>query len=558
MIRTALTAWLVLLTITCGYAEENQTTRRILYLARQGNTVEAIDLYRNYTEAIGKADYELLQLIGLHLLELGFASKEPETQLLAVYGAGVAAHDQAASLLSEGLRSRTPEIQLVSLDLLARLGNDEADSLINRAASSEQLLIRLSAIHYLALKKHPLAIGQIEALYHKVVPDLRRIFPQFFALSGDQRAIKQLRRLLHDPDDAVRLQTILSIGEQKRDDLLPQIRMGLTHPNALEQEACASVIGKMDDQTSIPRLRKLTDHKIPEVRLAACQALYLLGQHDVRPGVEELASAGNLFAIVLLGGMEGGENTLASLVQSPNIHIRCNATLALLARRDLRCLPGLVDILIHDARDLGFTQVTSRGQTLSACKVVPSAQHAFADTPVALELSTALREKTLRASLELPQEAFLAIADGIFERQQNDLIPATVELLENAGTSKAIALLKKHQQKAGAPLVRNYCTLALYKLGEPGPYGEKLRQWLLEQQRVDMISFRPFVPMELRDPASSYSLTPKEASRLFIASVEALGNQHDEAGLQVLLDLIRDGNPKNRCVLAGLLMRATQ
>lgn len=557
MLRRLLVA--LALTSACqADAEETPTSRRILYLAHQGNTADAIDLYRTYTQERHQADYELLQQLGLNLLEAGFASKDPESQLMSIYGAGIAAHDHAVGLLSAGLNSTTPEIQLVSLDLLAKLGNDDADSLINRAAASEQLLIRLSAIHYLAQKKHPLAMGQIEALYHKVPPELRQIFPQFFALSGDPRAIRQLRRLLHDSEEDVRMEAILCIGEQGRDDLLPQIRMRLNNPNPKEQEACAAVVGKLADQRSISRLRTIAKSQVMEVRLAAYQALSRLGEHDVRPEVEAFAKEGNLFAIALLGEMEGGEECLHSLIRHPNIHIRCNATLALLARRDVRCIEGLGEILIKDTRDLAFTEGHSRGRSLSIWRAVSSATQVLAEIPIALELSTSMRERTLAACIDLPQEAFLSIADAILDQRQNDLVPTAVELLEEMGNTAAISLLKKHQQKIGAPLVRNYCTLALYKIGEPGPYGEKLRQWLLDQRQIEMISFRPFVPLELREQGLQYALTPKETSRLFIAGIEALGNQHDTEGLDVILDLIRDGNPKNRFALAGLLIRSTQ
>lgn len=540
-------------------AADTAKAHRVIYLARQNKISEAIDLYREHTKTTGRADYELLQDLGLCLLEMGFASSDPETQLLAVYGAGISAHDYAAGILASGLLSPVPQIQLASLELLSRLGNDEADTIIFRATSSDQLLIRLTALYYLTERKHPLAIGQVEALYHKIIPELQVLFPQFFALSGDPRAIKQLRRMLHHPNQDVRVETILSIGLRQRDDLLPQIRMMLTHPNTKEQEACASVIGKMDDQTSLPKLKVLAKSKAIEVQLAACEALYRLGEHAVVRDVEKGAKTGNSYAIALLAQMEGGEDTLASLISHENLQVRCNAALALLQRRDPRCLKGLREVLIKDARDLAFVSTSSRGRALTAWKVVPSASHVFADTPVALELSTSLREKALAACLELPQEAFLEIAEWILKGHQSDLIPAAVELLEISGSTEAVNLLKKYQQTVGAPLVRNYCTLGLFKMSEPGPYAHRLKQWLTEQQDIDMIQFRPFVPLDLREHvACKHSLTPQESSRLFIAAVEALGNKHDEQGLSVLLDLIRNGNPKNRCALAGLLMRASQ
>lgn len=553
-------AWiaLILLGSSLCYADESAASRRILYLANQGNTSDAIDLYRSYSKERNQPDYELLQSLGLSLLESGFSAKDAEVQVMAVYGAGIAAHDHASRLLENGVNSPVPEVQLVSLDFLAKIGNDDADALINRAAASDLLLIRLTALHYLAQKKHPLAMGQIEALYHKVPPELRAIFPQFFALSGDPRAIRQLRRLLQDSEEDVRMEAILSIGEQGRDDLLAQVRSRLSNPHPKEQEACAAVLGKLADQRSIPGLRKISRSKVMEVRLAAYQALYRLGQHDVRADVEAIARQGNLFAIALLAEIEGSEDCLAELLGNPNIQVRCNAALSLLQQRDPRCVAGLRDILIKDTRDLAFTVSQSRGRSLSIWRASSSASQVFAELPVALELSTAMRERTLEACLALPQPVFLDIANAILNEQQNDLVPATVQLLEELGTTSAIELLKRHEHKVGAPLVRNYCTLALYKLGEPGDYGERLGRWLREQRHVEMISFRPFVPLEMRDQGLQYSLTPKETSKLFIAAIEALSNQHDAEGLDVLLDLIRDGNEKNRYALAGLLIRTTQ
>lgn len=531
---------------------------RILYLIGQNHLQEGLDLYSQLKKRQGQDDYDLLQDIGVLLLENGMASPQIECQLMATFGAGIAAHDRATQLLADGLQNPQPQIQLASLDFLSRLGNDDADRFINSAAASDQLLIRLYALQALAKKKHPHALGQIEALYHKVLPQLRPIFPQLFAMVGGPGATKQLRRMLHDADEDVRLETIVSIAKEGRDDLLPQIRMLLMHPNAREQEACALVLGELGDQASIPRLKTLTKSRLPDVQLAAYAALYELGQHETEKAVEEMALGGNPFALTVLGGMEGSEECLAAFLQCPDTHLRCNATLALLKRRDERCVVGLPEILLKDTRDLAFEQVTTRGGALTAWKVMQHATTSCKETPVILELSTAMREDALVAALELPEGTFLKIASGIFRLPQPDLIPVTVELLESLGTPAAIQLLNKHQQQVGTPLVRLYCTLALFKLGEGKTNGEQLRQWLISQQSVDMIQFRPYVTLEHRVHGEHYQLTPQETSKLFLATVEALSEKKSEEGIQVLLQLIRDGNERNRYALAGLLIRAAQ
>lgn len=539
-------------------AVENPTTHRILYLANQGAVADAFALYTEYTEKIGCQDHELLQQIGLNLLAMGFASKEPELQLLAVFGAGVAAHDQATQLLSQGVSNPLPQIQIASLNLLAQLGNDEADAIINRTAASGELLIRLYALYHLAEKQHPAALGQIEALYHKVDPRLRPLFPQFFALCSEPRATLQLRRLLHDAEENVRLQALLSIGKQQRDDLLPQVRACLSHVNAREQEACSAIVAAFGDQTSLPRLKTLATSKVSDVSLAACAALYELGLCEYQNTLFDWAQKGDLFAIRLLGKVEGSEALLFSLMRAQNVHVRANAALSLLERRDPRCLLGLSDILICDGRDLAFAAIQSRGQTLTAWKALSCSHPLFQANPAGKELSTHMREETLTACLDLPEETFLEIADLVFTKQQNDLIPTLIPLLETLGSSGAIALLKKYEEKAGAPLIRNYCNLALFKMGEKGLYREKLKKWLLAQQSLEMIQFRPTAPLDFLEQSVHDQLTPAEASRLFIASIEALVAQHDPEGLNILLELIAHGNPKNRSVLAGVLVRAAQ
>ena len=100
--------------------------------------------------------------------------------------------------------------------------------------------------------------------------------------------------------------------------------------------------------------------------------------------------------------------------------------------------------------------------------------------------------------------------------------------------------------------------LALFKMKEEGKWGETLKKWLLEESKLDLISFRPFVPWELRMNPSKYELTPQEKSSLFISTLQAfLENDPDEA-IQILLQLLESSPQKNRYVLAGILLRATQ
>jgi len=549
--------------LTCGtlaYSVDTSSTERnrILYLLQIGREANALDLYDYYHQQTGRHDGELLQKIALQIIEQGFKSKNPEEQVLAIFGAGISANENALHILEDAVSSPIPQIQMLSLAFLSRLHHDDADEALNIAMKSNYLLVRAEAVFHLAEKKHPKAVGQIESLMNKVDPELLPAFPQLFALTGTPDATRMLKKLLNHSSEKVRVSAILSVAKYDRDDLLPQVRTLLTHHSVPQQEACCLAIGLLKDEASLAKVELLTQSRSTNVRLAALQALYRLGRKEVYRDVEQIAKMDDLFAIAILADMEESAPVLVELTKSSSLQVKVNAALALLKLKDPRCLLPLVDVLIQDSRDLGFVEITTAGNGLKAWKIVPSAHQNFGEDPMSHEMSLALKENTLAQIVNLPEEYFYVVAKGIFQQQQNALIPTLVDLLEAMQTPEAIALLKTYQQQAGAPLIRNYCNLALCRMKEEGPYKENLRTWIRSQQNVDMIQFRPFVPWELRDHASRYQLTPHDTSRLLVEAFETLARQQDEEGISILLQAIRFGNSKNKYALAGLLMHATQ
>lgn len=392
----------------------------------------------------------------------------------------------------------------------------------------------------------------------KVDNELVPLFPQLFALVDDAEAFRMLRKLLNHPQEAVRLETVISCARCGRDDLLPKIRALVTHSSDAQQEVCALALGILNDESSAERLYQISlNASSPVVRLAALKSLYAMGRSIALERIKELACQGDLYAIGVLGDIEGTEATLARLLQSPDFTIRTNATLALLELQDIRCLPTLLEILIKDSRDLVFVKSTSRGKGFNYWKPVPSGRQQFDESSIELEMSLSLRESMLAEAANLPEEQFLGLCSLIFNRQQTDLIPSVIDLLEKLQSPAAIELLKKYQQCPGAPLVRNYCNLALFRLGEEGPYEQNLSNWAKQQASEDFIQLRPLIPWELDDNKSSYQITPHETSRLLIETFEALTRKQDNNGINVLLEAIRHGNSKNKYALAGLLIRAT-
>lgn len=529
---------------------------RILYLLKTGKEAMSFELYQQHYKDAQCHDPDLLEQMALILLEKGFYSTVPECKLLSIYGAGISANEKMLDLLKLSLSSEHPYCQLIGLNFLSRLHHDEADALLMRAMNSNYLGVRLEAAFHLAEQKAPKIVGQLESLMCKVDPELASLFPQFFALIGTKDAIKILSRLLNHQNEKVRIEAMISAANHKRDDLLPIIRKLATHQSALQLEAAAFALGKMKDELSIPRLETLATSNSSQVRLTSLQALYRLGQKTRVKEIEAMAKNLDLFAIYMLFEMEEGTSCLLELSQHEDLSVRINAAVALIKLNTPIAVKSIGEILIRDMRDLAFIETRSPCGTLTCLKVVPSASQNCKNEELIHELSLKLREEILIQTLKLPETEFLNIAKHIFESDQNELTALLVSLIETLNSKNAIELLKFYQQKAGAPLVRNYCNLALYRLSEKGPYEENIKKFILQECKRDLIEFRPFLPFEMRNPHAHYGLTPEDSSRLLIESFEALAVTREESGINLLLHAIEHGNSNNKYVLLGLLMHA--
>ena len=547
--------WMALLLLSHTFADQSG---HVLFLIHRGQLVEALTAYSENCKALGKHDFGLLQQIALDVLEQGIRSTEGETRLMALFGAGVSANEKALPLLQMGLLCREPQLQLVSLNFLARYQNDHCNAAINRALLTAHPLIRLEACFMLAQMRAPQCVGQAEALMAKFPPELTPIFPRLFAMIGDASSTRTLRKLLTHSDVKVRLEAILSVAQFKRDDLLPTLRTLASQHDVRQQEACAMALGILKDGSSKERLEKLTCSKNSHVQLAAHWALYQIGENAHKAFLLEAAKNQNPFAITLLADIPGSEETLFALCQQENGSLRMNSALSLLHRRDVRALPFLKEIWFPDARDVIFLEETSPGQAMKALKIVTSSTQKHEETPVMIELAIDTREKALIEAVELPQPVFLHIADMIFQRGYSDLHPILTRLLSNLESEEATALLKREQQRAGAPFIRMLATLALYQMDEEGPYGANLQKWLQKELVRDVVHFRPTIPFELRERDSQYELTPQQTTQIYIEALETLAQKQQDSGIDLLLWGLANGHERNRCLIAGLLLRATQ
>jgi HEAT repeat protein len=529
-----------------------------LYLMQQNHIEESLGRYREFSKLKGSYDFDVLRQMGLILLQKGIQSDNPQIFLMTLLGAGLSNSSSALEILEKGLNSPDPQIQLLSLHFISQIDEDKASDLLNRAMSSQHLSTRMEAAFYMAQKKHPLALGQIEGLMFRLPPVFKPYFPSFFALLGTSDATKTLLRLIDDPDPQVRVESILNVARLNRDDFLPILRKRLNHSHVAELEASCFAVGILKDSSSSAKLKKLSTSPTESIQLSASRALFHLGDRSGIPFIEELAKKQNLFAISTLGEIPESENILSSLIQSKDIQVRINAAISLLQRRDPRCLPTLLEILILDGRDLAFHPLPTIGRTQSIIKAVPSAELRAKDPTLNLGFSIAIRDHLLKETVHLPEDTFLEIADKLFQAQQNDLVPTLIHLLENLRTEKAIALLKKGTEKITSPLIRDYCHLALYRLKEKGPHEEYMNHWVMHQKQEEMIRLRPLLPWKYRFEQSDYTLSPEETSQLLIEAFLSIADQRNEKSIAFLLEAIQFSNPINRYALMGLLMRATE
>ena len=552
----------------CAYlqAENSQTEIKrfnplhIFYLVQAKELSQAITLYRRYKEELGRHDFETLQRIAEMVLEQGAKSSESEEQLISLLGLKIAGIQTTKEILESGITSRYPEVQLATLQLIGQLQDDRFESLLNKAMSSGFLYTRLEAAYQLAIRKTRNSVGQVESLMHKLPPEMRFFFPQFFALVGSSDAILLLKQLLDDPIQKTRIEAILHSAKAGYEELLPNIRRKATHINPAEQEACCFALGVLKDTHALSILQKLSLSTNDNVNLAANYSLYLLGEESAKEKIFSLAKERNLFAIAILGKIIGSEKTLISLLQKNHLQIRFNAMLSLLDLKNEGCLPYLKEFLVRDSRDFGFQPQMTIGNAFTAWKVLPSMQqhmkHSFYDL---IGLSLYVKEEILKKSIELSPGAFVDLASFLLDTRQLELIPSISSLLQNLQTPKAIALLERHAQRAKVPLIRNYCNLALFQLNKNMASKQLILEWIRSQQNTQIIQFRPLLPRKsyFKDK-TAFELTPEENSQLLISCYQVISNQHTEEGIDVLLNSLQQGHQKNRPLIAGLLIQTLQ
>ncbi len=535
-------------------------SEQMLYLVQSGDVQKGIDMYLDGKKKDEHHDFEILQQMGHILLEQGANSSDPEIQLLSIYGCGIAGKSDTLSIFEKAITSPNPLSQMAAIQFLGSLDDDRSSQILTLAFNSQYLGVRLEAAYRLAQRKNPLATQQLEALMLKLPPPLRVYFPEFYALIGSPKAISLLKSLMNDQELNVRSAALLSAADYGRDDLLGYMRAAATHKNPAELEVSAVALGRLGDTHSRDTIKKMLKSPYDSVKLAALRSLSMLGETTCASAIEELAKKGDLFAILALGAFPESIEVLKLFLHSDNQDQKLNACLALLQLKDPDCTLPVAELLTARPLECACQPIFSTGRAQSAWRFAPASErYAKLTQTDVISITLDLKERMLIGALELPEENFLDIADLILHHRVIPLIPTLAHLLENKKTEGAIALLKKHTNAIGSPLVRGYCNLALFRLGEEGPYETAVITETMRLKDSEIIRFRPAAPKQEKGMSfSPFALTPEETSRLLIDSYQTLAERHDTKSIDILLRSIGDGHPKNRYALAGLLLKALQ
>ncbi len=529
----------------------------VLFLMRSKKIKSAIEQYESYKSEQGKHDFALLQEMSYLLLEQGAKSEDSQTQILSMYGAYLSKLNSAIDIFDIGISSREPMIQLAAIQLSSRMQDDRCEDILIKAFSSDYLPIRFEAAFELASRKSKYAVGLIESLMHKLPPFFKPFFADLFARIGTQDATHNLSRLVSDPNVDVRATSFLAAAKYGRDDFLSIIKSAATHLNMAEQESAAAALGILQDSKSIEILKKLATSQNINVQLAACKSLISLGASSYSENIIALARNKNLFAVAQLGNMDTGNTVLKQLIEDKDRDVRLNAGIALLKRRDPSCINAILPILVPTSSDLGFAVQGSIGRSLVHWKTIPSATQYMKKTKRDIASSTrSLRQETLLQSVELGNDLFLQIAKLIFISRQHDLIPLLVQLLENVNTEDVKILLKEQSNHVGAPFIRGYCNLALFRIDKSPEYEEKVFAFLKNAKNADIIRINQGSNRLEAIEYTPFQLNPEETSMLLIEAFQTLSNRHEEKSIDLLLSTLKNGEEKNRYVIAGLLANA--
>ena len=469
--------------------------------------------------------------------------------------ATTACHHPLSRTISEALiRSENPLIQLSAVLALSNLNTADADDILIGALRSDYPAIRLEAAWKIASKRAPQAFSQIDALSHKLPEQFLPCLPELFAVEGSINSIHRIRQLLIDPDDDVIIETLVAVGQHHItgvDDLL--LSMNPHSPALLE--ALAFSLRSVDSEGTRAKLRLLTEHSSPCVRLQAALSLIALGESEYISILHDRAASGDLFALAALG--ECREPITKADMVDPSRAFQINLSLALLNQKDPACITGIKALLALPDDETLYSSI-SIGHSLWYWDVAAIESFDHSAWPMLKEQALVAKELLLVHSLDLSEEAFIEVARTVFEEERVDLFPCLIQLLENQRSDAAVALLKQESLRVGAPYNRAFATLSLARLGIEQDEHNLVSILDFARER-DEPSWRPPLPWFAFSRADERPSSQQAAAsaELYIGAIEALSVLGTDEAIGTLCAELSSAPKKYLPFVVASLLHAT-
>lgn len=523
-----------------------------IYQVEAGRLENGLKLYREEADP----NFVTLREMLYGVIRRQATSDAPQDRLAAIYAIKLARDRNLYGFLPYLADDPDPSIQLAAIQLTAASGEDFVEEVLLKAMSSRFWLMRFEAAHLYSSLNLSKALGQIEALIYKAPEQAAPFFPELLSRLDEDEARAHFRKLLHHPNEEVRIRGVLEVGRKKLLEFLPEVRTLASQLNLKLQEAGATVFGELADGKSVDLLKKMAQSREDNLRVAASLALYRMGDLEERKALFTEAGKKNLFAIFALREVAGSEVILRQLLEDPNREVRLNATLALLEREDPAALKKVDEVLLSTLQDFAFLPTFSGGKTLLAFRCIPSAHVAFRKNPYAHEVSLQLREVALGKVQKFGSTPFLKVCEVLFRRGQLDLVPAAIEYLAMQGGEEELKFLRQFKEMLGVPLIRGYAKLALFQLGDQEVTEETLFKMAQDLEDKEALTLRAQLPLEMRGSHAAYELTPEENSRLLTGVYLSLADRRSEKGIRYLLQALESARNENKALIAAALLHA--
>jgi HEAT repeat protein len=179
----------------------------------------------------------------------------------------------------------------------------------------------------------------------------RRKIAEAMGILADTRTIKKLRDMLRDPDEAVRLASLVAVAKIGSIEAFAGISESVKDSSERIRRTAVEVLGKMPDERAISVLGTALHDRSSSVRVAAAAALGANRSKNTFPiliaGLKDESSDVRCSIVKTLGDLGKGESVekLMPMLKDINSQVRHETVRALGKIGDASCVPALLQAM---------------------------------------------------------------------------------------------------------------------------------------------------------------------------------------------------------------------